>query len=85
LSDTDFPSTCDTLVLVADWGEAGEDLESLGSAVEVSEDVAPLPAEDLVVVAVSSMGKALPTDCASFTTSWVICSAITIFVTIVRI
>jgi uncharacterized membrane protein len=46
-----------------------------------SEDASPLPAEWLVVVAVSSMGAGPPIDCASFTTSWVICSAITICVT----
>lgn len=42
------------------------------------EGASPLPAELLVVDAVSSMGDGPPTDCASFTTSWVICSAITI-------
>lgn len=36
------------------------------------------PADDsLVVVALTSMGEGPPIDCASFTTSWVICSAIT--------
>lgn len=33
--------------------------------------------ESLVAVALTSMGGVPPIDCASFTTSWVICSAIT--------
>lgn len=41
------------------------------------EGASPSPAELLVVDAVSSMGAGPPTDCASFTTSRVICSAIT--------
>ena len=42
------------------------------------EGTSPFPVELLVVDAVSSMGDGPPIDCASFTTSWVICSAITI-------
>ena len=42
------------------------------------EGCSPLAAEELVVDAVSSMGAGRPTDCASFTTSLVTCSAITV-------
>lgn len=42
----------------------------------------PLTAEELVVDAVSSMGAGRPTDCASFTTSLVTCSAITVSETV---
>lgn len=52
--------------------------EGFDSSVFGPEGASPLPAELLVVDAVSSMGEGPPTDCASFTTSWVICSAITI-------
>lgn len=48
------------------------------SSVFGPEGTSPFPAELLVVDAVSSMGDKPPIDCASFTTSWVICSAITI-------
>jgi len=41
------------------------------------EGASPLPAEVLVADAESSMGEAAPIDCASFTTSCVVCSAIT--------
>lgn len=40
--------------------------------------------ESLVVVALTSMGGVPPIDCASFTTSWVICSAITSRETMVK-
>jgi hypothetical protein len=53
----------------------------LGSAVVGSEEASPSPAELLVDVAGSSMGDEPPIDCASFTTSWVFCSAITSCVT----
>jgi hypothetical protein len=52
--------------------------EGFESCVFGPEGASPLPAELLVVDAVSSMGAGPPTDCASFTTSRVICSAITI-------
>lgn len=42
------------------------------------EGCSPLAARESVVDAVSSMGADSPTDCASFTTSLVICSAITV-------
>lgn len=45
------------------------------------EGCSPLAAMELVVDAVSSMGAGRPTDCASFTTSLVTCSAITVFAT----
>lgn len=63
----------DGLVALVVVGSA-KGLESRGSGAEGS---SPLPAELLVVDAVSSMGAGPPTDCASFTTSRVICSAIT--------
>jgi hypothetical protein len=46
------------------------------------EGCSPLAAEELVVDAVSSMGAEGPTDCASFTTSLVTCSAITVSETV---
>jgi hypothetical protein len=58
-------------VVVGSW-------EGFESCVFGPEGASPLPAESLVVDAVSSMGAGPPTDCASFTTSRVICSAITI-------
>jgi len=42
------------------------------------EGCSPLAARELVVDAVSSMGAESPTDCASFTTWLVTCSAITV-------
>jgi hypothetical protein len=58
--------------------------EGGGLAFRGAECASPSPAGVLVDVAVSSMGDGPPIDCASFTTSWVICSAITILITIVR-
>lgn len=54
---------------------------SVGLLVVVAgpEGCSPLAAEELVVDALSSMGAGRPTDCASFTTSLVTCSAITVF------
>jgi hypothetical protein len=59
--------------------------EDLGSVVAVAvagpEGCSPLAAEVLVADAVSSMGAGRPIDCASFTTSLVTCSAITVCAT----
>src|SRR5690242_5751777 len=60
--------------------EAGAS-ESLLFVVAGPEGCSPLAAEELVVDALSSMGAGRPTDCASFTTSLVTCSAITVFET----
>lgn len=68
--------------------EAASALVAFVAIEEASEDVdfvvvgpeggTPLAAEVLVVDAVSSMGARRTTDCASFTTSLVTCSAITV-------
>ena len=50
---------------------------SLESRADGPEGASPLPAEVLVADAESSMGETTPMDCASFTTSCVVCSAIT--------
>jgi hypothetical protein len=55
--------------------------EGLEWVVAGPEGCSPLAAEVLVVDAVSSMGAGRPTDCASFTTSLVTCSAITVCAT----
>lgn len=65
----------DVLVVIV----KSEGFESCGFG---PEGASPLPAESLVIDAVSSMGAGPPTDCASFTTSWVICSAITICISV---
>ena len=58
---------------------AGGGLEGLRSeVVVVAEGAVPFPAVVLVDVALTPAGKASPADCASFTTSRVFCSAITI-------
>jgi hypothetical protein len=62
--------------------EAEEASEDLLFVVAGLEGCSPLAAEELVVDAVPSMGAEGPTDCASFTTSLVTCSAITIFGTV---
>jgi hypothetical protein len=58
----------------------GSEVVEVAVAVAVAEPEgsSPLAAGVLVVDAVSSMGVGRPTDCASFTTSLVTCSAITV-------
>ena len=70
----------ESVVVVVFVGSEGasEDLESV---VAGPEGCSPLAAEVLVVDAVSSMGAGRPIDCASFTTSLVTCSAITVCAT----
>ena len=58
-------------------------LRSWGAWRDLKFAVAPLTAGMLVVVAVSPMGAGRPIDCASFTTSLVACSAITVSETVV--
>lgn len=85
------PLTFSTFPFAVDEGCAAADVMSGTGALAVArlseafescgfgpEGASPLPAESLVADAVSSMGDGPPIDCASFTTSWVICSAITI-------
>lgn len=64
--------------VVVAFVEAEGASEGLLFVVAGPEGCSPLAARELVVDAVSSMGADGPTDCASFTTSLVICSAITV-------
>ena len=67
----------ESVVVVVFVGSEGAS-ENLESVVAGPEGCSPLAAEVLVVDAVSSMGAGRPIDCASFTTSLVTCSAITV-------
>jgi hypothetical protein len=67
-------SSIASVLAAVEWGS----FEAMGLVVVGLEGTSPAPAESLVVVAVSSTGERPPIDSASFTTSWVICSAITI-------
>jgi hypothetical protein len=70
------------VVVVSFVGSEGEGAsEDLESVVAGPEGCSPLAAEVLVADAVSSMGAGRPIDCASFTTSLVTCSAITVCAT----
>lgn len=68
----------ESVVAVVAFVGAGGELIDLESVVAGPEGCSPLAAEVLVADAVSSMGAEGPTDCASFTTSLVTCSAITV-------
>jgi hypothetical protein len=82
LSDTCTLSAGAVFALAASVA-AGVDFEVAEAVVAGPEGVSPLTAGVLVVDAVSSMGAGRPTDCASFTTSLVTCSAITVSGTVV--
>lgn len=78
LAEASAPAAEAESVVVVAFVEAGGASEDSPFVVAGPEGCTPLAARELVVDAVSSMGAEGPTDCASFTTWLVTCSAITV-------